>query len=126
MKIKLGQYEIIIYNRSVMKDVKIDGLPIIEKAKVLIDYACYLYKIKPSDLATLKRTPPYPDCRKIISRTLYDLGLTEMEIYRLYGYLLGKRITIHSQISESRVRDNEWSKVFHGNLELMRQKFVKK
>lgn len=129
MKIKLGQFELIIHkcdNRPTWSKSALGVLAPIEKTKEVIKYACYLYSLVQDDLATGMKHGDLPDCRKLISRTLADMGYSEHQIAVRYGHYLGQRITIHSQIASSRLLDNEWNKVFRDNLKAMRCKFVEK
>lgn len=129
MKLKLGQFELIIHKRDdrpSWSEAFNGVLAPIEKTKEVLKYACYLYNLVDDDLATGMRHGDLPDCRKMISRTLSDMGYSESQIASRYGHYLGTRITIHSQIAASRQMDNEWNKVFRDNLKSMRCKFVEK
>ena len=86
--------------------------------------ACNLYHVLPHNLKTGVRYIPYPDVRKIISRTLYEAGLSEPDIHEYLHEYLGERATVYAQVRSAKIMDNKFHKEFQKNLNLMREQFV--
>ena len=85
------------------------------KAEEVLDYACVVCMIDSDELKTGCRERGLADARKIISRTLYDIGYTEQNISDLLRPYVGTRDTVHAQIEASRF----WNKTFNHELVLM-------
>jgi len=121
MRLKIGSFELIIHKRKDRPRWEKVSFEM-PKPQRVIDHACYLYDILEDDLHTGDRSAPLPDCKKVISRTLFELGMNERSISETLPWL-GDRSTVYSQIRSSKLYTHKTHPRFADILDDMFKKF---
>ena len=123
MRLKLGTFELIMHKRK-NRPKWTRVAHIMPTPQKVVDYACYLFDLLEDDLHTGARYGEIPDCKKLISLTLYECGYSQRKIAEMYPWL-GDRSTVYAQVNAAKTYTAKTHVSFAAKKEQMFKKFLK-
>ena len=98
-------------------------------ATAVLDRACYLFDVLEHQVKTGGRYEPLPDVRKLISRTLHDIGYSPTQISDALREYLGSRTNVNAQINETNfwhlpTKENQYSLMIQMSKDFKEYRFV--